>query len=123
MSSKRVQRGQIISYTAGGAIAVDAVVVIGNLVGVALTAAAASGDVIEVAIAEVYNLPKLDAAVIAKGERVAWDVSAGAVDDSSITPAAGDVTTFGVAWEAKGATTSEDIAVLLTPGTGVAPRS
>lgn len=119
MSSKRVQRGQIISFTTAGAVAVDSVVVIGNLVGIALTAATASGEVIEVAIAEVYNLPKLDAAVIAQGERVAWDVSAGAVDDSSITPVAGDITTFGVAWEAKGATTGEDIAVLLTPGTGV----
>lgn len=122
MSSKQVQRGEIISFVTAGAVAVDAPVVIGNLVGVALTAAAGAAETIEVAIAQVYNLPKVDAAVIAQGERVIFDVSAnggiGEVDDENATPAAGDVSNFGVAFEAKGATTGEDIAVLLTPGSG-----
>jgi hypothetical protein len=82
-----------------------------------------SGDVIAVAISEVYNLAKVDAAVIAQGESVIFDVSAaagaGEVDDENATPAAGDIVGFGVAWEAKGATTGEDIAVLLAPGSGV----
>lgn len=123
MSSKRVQRGEIITFTnTGAAIAVDTPVVIGNMVGVALVAIAATTGVGEVAIAEVYNLPKLDAAVIAIGETVNFDVSAGAdgeVDDNAGIPAVGDIVSFGVAYEAKGATTSEDIAVLLTPGSGV----
>ncbi len=121
MSSKRVQRGQIITITAGAAISVDDVVVVGNMVGVALTDIA-NGDTGEIAIAEVYNLPKVDAAVIAQGERVTLDISAGAngeVEDAAFVAAAGDITTFGVAFEAKGVTVGEDIAVLLTAGTGV----
>lgn len=120
MSSKRVQRGEIITFAnTGAAIAVDDPVVIGNLVGVALVDIPATTGIGEVAIAEVYNLPKVDAAVIAQGERVIFDVSAGEVDDENAIPAAGDVSNFGVAFEAKGATTGEDIAVLLTPGSGV----
>jgi predicted RecA/RadA family phage recombinase len=123
MSSKRVQQGKIITYSnTGAAIAVNDPVVIGNLVGVALVAIIATTGVGEVAIAEVYNLPKLDAAVIAQGETVNFDISAGSdgeVDDNAGIPAVGDIQSFGIAYEGKGATTSEDIAVLLTPGTGV----
>ena len=123
MSSKRVQRGQIITFSnTGAAIAVNDPVVIGNLVGVALVAIAATTGVGEVAIAEVYNLPKVDAAVIAQGETVFFDITAGAngeVDDNSAIAAVGDIQNFGIAYETKGVTTSEDIAVLLTPGTGV----
>lgn len=121
MATNRVQRGEIITVTAAAAISSGQIVTVGNLVGVAMTDAAI-GEQVEVAISEVYNLPKLDAAVITQGMRVALDVSAGTngeVDDDAITPAAGDITTFGVAFEAKGATTGETIAVLLTPGTGV----
>ena len=38
-----------------------------------------------------FTLPKVAAAVIAQGEFVIWDVSAGAFDDSLATPATGDV--------------------------------
>ena len=121
MSNTRVQNGRRITVVAGGAIVSGQPVVLGDIVGIAMTDAA-NGDSYEVAVSEVHNLPKLDAAVIAQGELVALDISAGGglgqVDDQSITPAAGDVTNFGVAWETKGATTGENIAVLLTPGTG-----
>jgi predicted RecA/RadA family phage recombinase len=121
MSNTRVQNGRRITVTAGGAIVSGQPVVIGDIVGVAMTDAA-NGEDFEVAVSEVHNLPKLDAAVIAQGEKVALDISAGGglgeVDDQSITPAAGDVTNFGIAWESKGATTGESIAVLLTPGAG-----
>jgi len=121
MATNRVQNGRRIDVTLGGTVSSGDPIVVGNMVGVCTTDGV-SGDVIAVAISEVYNLPKLDAAVIAQGEAVAFDVSAGAngeVDDENITPGSGDIETFGVAWEAKGATTSEEIAVLLTPGTGV----
>ena len=121
MTTKRVQNGRRIDVLLGGTVSSDDPIVVGNMVGVCTTDGV-SGDVIAVAISEVYNLPKVDAAVIAQGEVVHFDISAGAngeVDDENATPASGDVETFGVAWEAKGATTSEDIAVMLTPGTGV----
>jgi len=73
----------------------------------------------ELAVVNVYNVPKLDAAVIAAGEAVMFDESLGVVDDESATPATDDIAGFGVAWESKGSTTGESIAVLLTPGSGV----
>lgn len=122
MSSKEVQKGEVITHTnGGGAIAVDDPVVINNLVGVALVAIA-NGETGEVAVERVYNLPKVDAAVIAAGETVFFDITAGAngeVDDNSAIPAVGDIQNFGVAWESKGATTGEDIAVKLVSGAGV----
>ena len=45
MSNKRVQRGEIISFTTAGAVAVNDPIVIGNLVGVALVAAAGARKV------------------------------------------------------------------------------
>ena len=118
MSTKRVQDGRVIQFTNGGAnISSDDPVVIEKLVGVALVDIA-TGETGSVASDQVYNLPKVDAAVIAQGEQVHFDVSAGAngeVDDESATPAAGDLLGWGIAFEAKGATTGEDIAVLLTP--------
>lgn len=62
----------------------------------------AIGDVINLALEGVYSLPKVSAAVIAKGEQVLWDVSADAVDDDQAVPAAGDFL-CGMAWEAAGA--------------------
>jgi predicted RecA/RadA family phage recombinase len=120
MSNKRVQNGRSIDVTLGADITAGAPIVVGNLVAVA-SVDGLTGETIACRVSEVHNLPKVDAAVIAQGERVIFDVSAGAdgeVDDENATPAAGDVSNFGVAWEAKGATTGEDIAVLLTPGTG-----
>jgi predicted RecA/RadA family phage recombinase len=120
MATNRVQNGRRIDVTLGGTVSSGDPIVVGNMVGVCLVDGV-SGDVIAVAIMEVYNLPKLDAAVIVQGESVAFDVSAGAngeVDDENITPGAGDVSNFGIAFEGKGATTGETIAVLLTPGTG-----
>ena len=118
MSTKRVQDGMVIQFTNGGAlISSDDPVVIGTLVGVALVDIA-NGETGSVAITQVYNLPKVDAAVIAQGEAVHFDVSAGAngeVDDDAATPAAGDLIGWGTAFETKGATTGEDIAILLTP--------
>ena len=121
MSKKRVQKGDIIDYTnAGAAIASGDPVVIGAMVGVAQVDIA-SGAVGAVAISKVQNLPKLDAAVITAGMLVGFDISAGAngeVDDDAMVTAAGDITEFGVAFEDKAVTVGEDVAVLLTPGTG-----
>ena len=115
MATNRVQDGKVLQFTNGGsAMSSGDAVVIEKLVGVALVdiANGASGSV---AITQVYNLPKVDAAVIAQGEQVHYDVSASEVDDESATPAAGDLLGWGIAFEAKGVTSGENIAILLTP--------
>lgn len=112
-----IQRGERITYTnSGSAISSGDVVVIGNCVGVA-SVDIANGETGEVAIAEVYQLPKVSGAVIGQGETVNWDVSATAVDDNAATPASGDVSDFGIAMEAAGSGITV-VNVLLLPGNG-----
>lgn len=122
MSTKRVQNGRRIDVTLAGTVASGDPIVVGNMVGICQVDGVAT-DVISVAISEVHNLPKADAAVIAQGEACTFDISAGTdgeVEDLAFSPgAAGDISAFGIAWEAKGVTVSEEIAVLLTPGSGV----
>ena len=118
MATNREQEGIVIDFTnAGSAILSGAVVIIGDIIGVALVniATSATGAV---AITEVYDIPKVDAAVIAQGESVNFDLSALAIDDKNATPASGDIVDCGIAFETLGATTNENIKILLTPGTG-----
>ena len=105
-----------IDYTAGAAIVVDQVLVISNSVGVAQVAMA-NGDVGAVDLDGVYTFAKVSAAVIAQGDTVDWDASAGEVDDNAASSAAGDVANFGVALEAKGNATTT-VMVALTKGAG-----
>lgn len=118
MTSKYVQPGKVLQYTAGSNIASGDVVVIGKILGVALNAIA-SGATGSVAIDGVFTLPKVTTAVIPQGSHLLWDVSAGKFDVGTATPATGDVSgPPAVAFEAagNGATT---LAVKLTgvPGT------
>lgn len=111
MTEKYVQKGDFLNVTLGGTVAKNDVDVIGTgLLGVALDAGV-SGEIIAYGIRGVYILPKVTAAVIAQGEQVLWDVSAGKVDDDQATPAAGDFL-CGMAFEAKGSSDTE-IAVLI----------
>lgn len=93
MANNYLKPGNIIDWTNGTGTAVVSgqVVVIGKLLGVALVdiANGASGSV---QIEGVFSVPKVSAAVIAAGENLTWDVSAGAFDDNAATPATGDVT-------------------------------
>ena len=93
MARNFVQPGKRLTWTNGTGAdkATGAVVVVGNIIGVCLEAIAngASG---QVAIAGVYTVPKVSGAVIAQGESLSWDASAGAFDDNAATPATGDVT-------------------------------
>lgn len=118
MSTKRVQNGRSIDVTLGADVLSGEVVVVGSMVTIA-SVDGLTGETIACRTTEVHNVAKVDAAVIAQGESVIFDVSAAEVDDENATPAAGDIVGFGVAWEAKGATTGEDIAVFLAPGSGV----
>ncbi len=115
MTSKYVGRGDVVPYTASGAIAAGAVVEMKHTLGVALNAAAASGDVISVRVKGRVSVPKVSGAVWVQGEKLIWDTSAGAFDDSAATPATGDITGAAIACAAggNGETTAE---VILTPG-------
>lgn len=118
MATSFIQDGETITWTNGGsAVSSGDVVVIGTngdaILGVALAdiAGSASGSV---AIEGVFDLPKVDAAVIAIGEFVIWDSSVSEFDDNAATPATGDVSAGAFAIETKGATTGETIKVKLT---------
>ena len=110
-----------VQYTAGAAVVVNQIIVLGAAgavsVGVAQTALAASGDIGSVDIGGTYVFPKTSTAVIAQGETVDWDVSAGEVDDNAATAGSGDVSDFGVALAAAGNGTTT-VTVKLLPGNG-----
>lgn len=101
MAKNYIQAGEVIDFTAGADISSGAVVVVGSLVGVAITDIA-NGDIGAVSVEGVWELPKVSAAVIGAGETVNWDTSAGAFDDNQATPATGDLTDGCVAVEAAG---------------------
>lgn len=121
MATNGVNDGTVLQWTNGTGSDVSSgdIVVVGQMLACALVdiASTATGSV---KTNYVFEAPKVDAAVIAQGESLTWDVSAGAFDDNAATPATGDVTgPPAVAVEAKGATTSDTIKVKLTgvPGT------
>jgi predicted RecA/RadA family phage recombinase len=111
----RGERCPVAHVVSGSAVAVDQIVIIGRNLGVAMVAGAV-GDTIEVDLTGAYEFPKLSAAAIAAGEPVDYDLSAGEVDDSAMTAAAGDLSDFGFALETRAATTTT-VKVQLTPNT------
>ena len=115
MATNRVQQGKRITFDPGATVVSGQAVRIGTLLVICMTDGV-SGTEIEGAIEEVYDIPKLDAAVIAIGDPVDWDSSAGTngeIDDSSMTPASGDLSNCGIAMETLGATTGVSIKVKL----------
>jgi predicted RecA/RadA family phage recombinase len=120
MASNHVQPGKVLEYTNATAAAISSgdVVQVGQILGVALVDIAI-GESGSVQIDGVFTVPKVTAAVIAQGESLTWDVSAGKFDDNLATPATGDVTGApALAFEAAGNTATE-LAVKFTgvPGT------
>lgn len=102
MARNFIQPGEVIDHVAGSNITSGSVVKIGQILGIAL-ADIASGATGSVQITGVFECPKVTGAVIAAGESLTWDVSAGKFDDNLATPAAGDVTgPPAVAFEAAG---------------------
>ena len=108
--------GDVIPYTntTGAAIASGQVVVIGHILGIALVAIAI-GATGSVAVSGVWTVPKVAGAVFEQGEKLIWDTSGAAFDDSAATPAAGDITGGAVAWAA-GSNGQATALVKLTPG-------
>lgn len=96
-----VQHGDRMRVELSGTVSSGDVDVIGTgKLGIALQDGV-NGDSIDYATEGVFRLPKASAAVIAQGEQVLWDSSAGEVDDDAATPATGDFL-CGYAWEAAG---------------------
>lgn len=115
MTTKFVQRGDVLNWTNGGsAKAAGAVIALQHMIGVALTDIA-SGAVGAVAVEGVYELPKVSGAVFLVGEKLVWDDSAGAFDDAAAVPAANDLTGAVIAMRA-GANGETTCLVKLTPG-------
>lgn len=119
MTTKYVEAGETMDYanSSGSTITAGTPVVVGEQIGIVLEDIA-DGATGVLAMSGVFNVPKVDAAVIAQGDSVIWDASAGKFDDNAATPATGDVSGCCIAWEAKGATTGEEIAVKLNVGKG-----
>ena len=121
MAVQFLQVGDTINYSnAGSAISAGAVVVMGHTIGIALVDIAATTGTGAVAIEGVFSgVPKVSAAVFTQGENLIWDVShnssAGGFDDSSATPATGDITGGAIAWVA-GANLETTCTIKLTPG-------
>ncbi len=122
MAKNFVQPGKVMTHTATGTVTSGQVLAIGALLGVALNSAV-TGGAVEVAVEGVFEVPKVSTAVIAKGARILWDVSAnsgaGAFDVGTATPATGDISgEAAVAWAA-GANGQTTLLVKFTgvPGT------
>lgn len=116
-----VQRGKVLSFTAAADLLAGQVLVLGNTIGV-VAADVANGGAGELNITGVYTVPKVSAAVIAVGETVTWDASAGAFDDNAATPDSGDITGPAcIAWEGAGnGVTSLQVMFTGVPGTRTA---
>ena len=118
MATNYIAEGKVVDYTAGADITAGSVVKMNKILGVAI-ADIANGDTGPVAISGIFECPKLSTAVIALGESLTWDVSAGNFDDQAATPATGDVTgAAAVAVEAAGnGVTTVKVKFTGTPGT------
>jgi predicted RecA/RadA family phage recombinase len=85
-----IQPGKVIDFVAVAAVVSGQVVRIGQILGVSASDVAI-GDTGQAHIEGVFLVPKIPAAVIARGESLTWDASAGAFDDATTAAAAGDV--------------------------------
>ena len=112
--------GILVTWTngTGSAVVAGQVVAVGQVLGVAAVdiASTATGTV---QIGGRFTVPKVSGAVIAQGESLSWDASAGAFDDNAAVAAEGDV--YGapaIAAEAAGdGVTSFDVIFTGVPGT------
>jgi len=84
MAKNHVQAGATMPWTngTGSDVLSGDVVVVGNFVGVAL-GDIADGAAGELAIGEVWEVPKNNALVIAQGDAVYWDVADGEINKTA----------------------------------------
>ena len=91
-----IRNGKKMDLTCTAAVAMDEVVVVGTIVGIASTAGAI-GDVIALDVEGVYELTAKTEA-FTQGALLYWDAT-----NKYLTTTATDNTLAGIAWEAKGA--------------------
>lgn len=112
-----VQNGSTVEWTnSGTAVLSGAVVVVGNLLGIAATDIGA-GETGTVQIEGCFTLPAKSAATINQGDSVDWDVSTGDLSNNISSPASGDNVGGAIAIEDK--TAANTVVVKLLPGQGV----
>jgi predicted RecA/RadA family phage recombinase len=101
MSTTSRESGKTILFTnsTGNDIAVNSVVVIGSLLAIA-TVNIPDGESGECSVEGVHKLPKTAGVVFDLGEKLIWDVSAGAFIKANATPAAGDISGAAICWAA-----------------------
>lgn len=118
MGTKFKQPGDVLTHSPAGAVAVDAVVQMKDIVGIALVDIAAGGEG-SVAIEGVFEVPKVAGVAWVQGDSLDWDASAAKFDKDVGIPAAGDVENCAVAFAAAASAATVGT-VKLTPGTGTA---
>lgn len=100
MTTKFVQPGEVIDYTAGANIASGQVVLMGARIGVALKAIA-NGETGPMQVTGVFNIAKLSTDNMAQGALLYWDNT-----NSRLTTTASANTLAGFAAAAAGASTT-----------------
>ncbi len=100
MTTKFVQPGEVIDYTAGANIASGQVVLMGARIGVALKAIA-NGETGPMQVTGVFNIAKLSTDNMAQGELLYWDNT-----NSRLTTTASGNTLAGFAAAAAAASTT-----------------
>ena len=100
MTTKFVQPGEVIDYTAGANIASGQVVLMGARIGVALKAIA-NGETGPVQVTSVFNIAKLSSDNMAQGALLYWDNT-----NSRLTTTASGNTLAGFAAAAAAASTT-----------------
>lgn len=100
MTTKFVQPGEVIDYTAGANIASGQVVLMGARIGVALKAIA-NGETGPVQVTGVFNIAKLSTDNMAQGALLYWDNT-----NSRLTTTASGNTLAGFAAAAAGSSTT-----------------
>lgn len=114
MAKNFVQPGATIDIVAAGTLVSGQVIALGGTIGIVLGNAVA-GESVAVALEGVFTVPKVSAAVFVVGEKLVWDSSAAAFDDSAAVAASGDITGGAIAVVA-GANLETTATVKLTPG-------
>jgi predicted RecA/RadA family phage recombinase len=112
MTTKFIAQGDVLDHVSGGVIASGAVVLIGALVGIATTAATASGQTIAVKVSGVWQVTKIGSQAWTIGQRVYWDAG-----NSRFTIVATGNTFAGVAYEAVGSGAGETTGKIRLNGT------